>query len=157
MFGTTTLKYLVLFALLLGVLNLTSSSLFSNKKSMDVEKFEEEKNSLNNSVMKLEKIASDLKTVVDDMNLHLASKVMDDEHDHTTDHEGADDVYDTDDDETKPVPKVKIPVKVKKPVKLTSTKKEGYKTRKSRKMKDDVEEGFVNGMPTAFGGDYLLL
>ena len=154
MFGTTTLKYLVLFALLLGVLNLTSSSLFSNKKSMDVEKFEEEKNSLNNSVMKLEKIASDLKTVVDDMNLHLASKVMDDEHDHTTDHEGADD---TDDDETMPVPKVKTPVTVKKPVKLTSTKKEAYKTRKSRKMKDDVEEGFVNGMPTAFGGDYLLL
>ena len=56
-----------------------------------------------------------------------------------------------------PVPKVKTPVTVKKPVKLTSTKKETYKTRKSRKMKDDVEEGFVNGMPTAFGGDYLLL
>ena len=157
MFGTTTLKYLVLFALLLGVLNLTSSSLFNNKKSMDVEKFEEEKNSLNNSVMKLEKIASDLKTVVDDMNLHLASKVMDDEHDHTTDHEGADDVYDID-DETVPAPKVKTPVSVpvKKPVKLTSTKKETYKTRKSRKMKGG-EEGFVNGMPTAFGGDYLLL
>jgi FtsZ-interacting cell division protein ZipA len=154
MFGTGILKYVVLFALLLGVVNLTSSSLFNTKKSVDVEKFEEEKNSLQSSVTKLEKIASDLKNVVDEMNnvvnVSTHNKNDDDQHE---DEQHEDNQHD-DDEQNDNTNNSQVKTQSSPP-----PKKETYKPRRNRKnykKNKDVEE-FVNGMPSSFGGDYLLL